>query len=138
MAKEHLTLRVPPDVMRGIAEQAARTGRPLTTLAADLLEEGLAMRAYPGIYFREGAAGRRPALVGTRIDVRHVVETVHAEGGDIAVAADYFAVPVGLIRAAMEYYADHRTAVDAWIESEHRAADDAEARWRRAESARRG
>ena len=122
--------------MRGIAEQAARSGRPVTTLAADLLEEGLVMRAYPGIYFREGAAGRRPALLGTRIDVRHVVESVHAEGGDLEGAAGYFTVSPGLIRAAMEYYADHRAAVDAWIETEHRAADEAEARWRRGESAR--
>ena len=55
MAKEHLTLRVPSEVMREIAREAARSGRPVTTLAADLLEEGLVMPAYPGIGFREGA-----------------------------------------------------------------------------------
>lgn len=137
MAREHLTLRVPSDVMRGIADQAARSGRPVTTLAADLLEEGLVMRAYPGIGFREGAAGRRPALLGTRIDVRHVVETVRAEDGDLRRAAAYFQVPVGLIRAAMEYYADHGAQVDAWIEREHRAAAEAESRWRGAETIRR-
>jgi uncharacterized protein (DUF433 family) len=92
------------------------------------------MRAYPGIGFREGASGRRPALLGTRIDVRHVVDTVRAEDGDLQSAAAYFQVPVGLVRAAMEYYADHRAAVDAWIERENRIAAEAESRWQRAES----
>jgi uncharacterized protein (DUF433 family) len=136
MAKEHLTLRVPSEVMRDIAHQAARSGRPVTTLAADLLEEGLIMRVYPGIGFRDGAVGRRPALMGTRIDVRHVVETVNAEAGDLESAAKYFGVPVGLIRAAMEYYSDHHAAVDAWIEREHQAAAEAEARWHRGDSTR--
>jgi len=80
------------------------------------------MRAYPGIGFQEGATGRRPALVGTGIDVRHVVETVNAEGGDLESAAKYFGVPGGLVRAAMEYYSDHQVAVDAWIERKHQAA----------------
>ncbi|MBV8526701.1 MAG: hypothetical protein JOZ75_00140 [Candidatus Dormibacteraeota bacterium] len=131
MAKDHLTMRVAPETLRGIEREANRTGRPLTTLAGDLLEEGLAMRLYPGIAYREGAAGRRPALIGHRIDVHQVVETVREEGGGLERAASYFRVPVGLVRSAMEYYADHKDAVDQWIAREREYASDAEERWRR-------
>jgi uncharacterized protein (DUF433 family) len=138
MAKDHLTMRVAPEVLRGIEREANRTGRPLTTLAADLLEEGLAMRMYPGIWYREGAAGRRPALMGHRIDVRQVVETVREEGGDLERAANYFRIPIGLVRSAMEYYADHKDAVDQWIGREREYAAEAEERWRRGEDPERG
>jgi uncharacterized protein (DUF433 family) len=138
MAKDHLTMRVAPEVLRGIEREANRTGRPLTTLAADLLEEGLAMRMYPGIWYRETATGRRPALMGHRIDVRHVVETVREEGGDLERAANYFRIPIGLVRSAMEYYADHRDEVDQWIAREHEYAAEAEQRWRRGEDPEQG
>ena len=123
-------MRVPADVLRGIEREADRTGRPVTTLAADLLEEGLVMRTYPGIYFRQGAAGRRPALAGTRLDVWQVVDTVEAEGGDFERAAGYFDVAPGLIRSAMEYAADHREQIDAWRARERTHAAAEERRWR--------
>ncbi|MGH7685237.1 MAG: hypothetical protein ACREN2_00215 [Candidatus Dormibacteria bacterium] len=138
MAKDHLTMRIAPETLRGIEREADRTGRPLTTLAADLLEEGLAMRLYPGIAYRDGAAGRRPALVGHRIDVHQVVETVGVEGGDVERAANYFRIPAGLVRSAMEYYADHKEAVDQWSARERRYAADAEQRWRRGRDVDRG
>jgi uncharacterized protein (DUF433 family) len=124
-------MRVAPETLRGIEREADRTGRPLTTLAADLLEEALAMRLYPGIVYREAAAGRRPALMGHRIDVHHVVETVGEDGDDLERAAMYFRIPVGLVRSAMEYYADHKDAVDQWIARERQYAAEAEQQWRR-------
>lgn len=137
MVKNHLSMRVAPDVLRGIEREAHRTGRPPTTLAADLLEEGLVMRVYPGICFREGAAGRRPSLLGHRIDVHQVVETARASGGDLDKVAAWFGVPVGLVRSAMEYYADHASEVDDWISNQAAYAREAERRWRAGQAARR-
>lgn len=130
MAKDHLSMRIPSESLQSLEREARRTGRPLTTLAVELLEDGLIMRLYPGIYMREGAAGRRPALMGHRIDVQHVVETVVAEQGDLSRAAELFGLPVGLIRSAMEYYADHRDAVDRSIAADREFALEAERRWR--------
>lgn len=124
-------MRVAPETLRGIEREADRTGRRVTTLAADLLEEALAMRLYPGIAYRDGAAGRRPALIGHRIDVHQVVETVRAEGDNLERTAEYFRIPVGVVRSAMEYYADHKEAIDQWIARERRYAAEAEQRWRR-------
>ena len=51
-------------------------GQPQTALAERYLEEGLRMDEHPLIYFRDGANGRRPALLGTRLDVADVIETL--------------------------------------------------------------
>jgi uncharacterized protein (DUF433 family) len=132
--REHLTMRVPADVLRDIEREARRNGRPVTSLAAELLADGLVMRRYPGIHMRDGAGGRRPALIGHRLDVAHVVTTMRGEGDDIDRAAEYFNVPVGLIRSAMEYYADHTAEVDDWIAKEDEWAAEAERRWRNGQS----
>jgi uncharacterized protein (DUF433 family) len=134
-ARNHLSMRVRPGVLRGIEREARRTGRPPTTLAADMLEEGLIMRMYPGIGFRDGAGGRRPALLGHRIDVHQVVETVKASRGNLDKAAAYFDVPVGLVRSAIEYYADNAGDVDDWITRQAEQARDAERRWRAGQAA---
>lgn len=123
-------MRIDPESLRALEREARRTGSPLTSLAAELLEDGLVMRVYPGIYLRQSSRGRRPALMGHRIDVQHVVETLAAEGGDLQRAAEHFGVAVGLIRSAMEYYTDHRAAVDAAIASDREFALEAERRWR--------
>jgi hypothetical protein len=70
--------------------------------------------------------------------VRQVVETVREEGGDLERAAKYFRIPIGLVRSAMEYYADHRDEVDQWIAREREYAIETEQRWRRAEDPERG
>ncbi len=130
MAKNHLTMRVPAEVAEGIEREARRLGRPVTSLAADLLGEALVMRMYPGIGYRDGAAGRRAALIGHRVDVHQVVAAVQRLGGDLDRAAAYFDVPRGLVRSAMEFYADRAEEVDGWARRQAEFAEEAERRWR--------
>jgi hypothetical protein len=49
---------------------------PQTTLAERYIEEGLRMDEHPLVYFREGASGRRPALLGTRLDGDEIDEWI--------------------------------------------------------------
>ncbi len=74
---------------------------------------------------------RRPALVGTRLDVWQVVETVRDEQGDVAAAAEYFGVPERLVRAAVDYYADFAEEVDAHRAEELAFAQRERERWER-------
>ena len=67
--------------------------------------------------------GRRiPHVVGTRLDVHQMIETLRANDGDVDATADYLAVAPALVRAAVAYYADFRDEVDAHADAAASAA----------------
>jgi uncharacterized protein (DUF433 family) len=100
--------------------QEARTGQ--TALAERYIEEGLRREEHPLIFFREGAAGRRPALLGTRLDVAEVIGTVRQNNGSVEEAADYLEIPREQVEACVGYYADYKEEIDGWIERATAAA----------------
>jgi uncharacterized protein (DUF433 family) len=89
------------------------------------------MDEHPLISFRDGASGRRPALLGTRFDVADVIETIWQNDRSVERAAAYLELPVDRIEACLRYYADYRDEIDEWIELARAIADREEARWRR-------
>jgi uncharacterized protein (DUF433 family) len=129
--KEHFTLRLRPETTQRLIRQASRFGQPKTALAERYVEEGLRMAEHPGIIFRDGPAGRRPGLAGHRLDVWEVVETVQNEDGDPQAAAAYLGVGRHLVAVALDYYADYRDEIDAWIERNAAMAEEMESDWRR-------
>jgi hypothetical protein len=94
----------------------------------------LAMRRHPLVVFRSGPAGRRAGLVGGP-DVWEVVEGV--VGGDVAPskrvqrAVDVFGLRPEQVDAALAYYAEFTDEIDAQIEANHAAAEEAEELWQR-------
>ena len=128
-------MRLHPSTVRRLIAHSRRRGIPKTSIAEQYLEEAVRMADHPGIVFREGPAGRRPALAGHRLDVWQVVETVQHEGGDVEAAAEYLSVSPGLVGAAVGYYADYRDEVDEWIARNTATAEEAEAAWRRRQAA---
>jgi uncharacterized protein (DUF433 family) len=89
------------------------------------------MDEHPAIYFRDGAAGRRPALLGTRLDVADVMETIRQNDRSVERAAAYLELPVDRVEACLRYYADYADEVDEWIDRTRAIADREEARWQR-------
>ena len=132
--KQPLALRVRPKTLDHLRTRAADRGLPVSTLAERLIEEGLRTDEHPLVYFREGAAGRRPALVGTRLDVWQVIETVKVEAS-AEDAATYLGIGVHKVRACIAYYGGFRDEIDAWAEAEKDFAVREEAAWRRAHEA---
>jgi uncharacterized protein (DUF433 family) len=117
------SFRLPADTLGRLEDTAARHDQTANALAQRLIEEGLRIDSHPLIHFRSGTAGRRPALVGTRLDVWQVIETLRAEGGDVTATAEYFDVPEAKIRACVSYYAEFGDEIDAWVESQRRAEE---------------
>lgn len=128
--KEHFSLRLTPETLRRLIRRSSLTGISKTALAEQLVVEGLRMAEHPGVVFRNGAAGRRPGLAGSGLDVWEVVETVHNEGGDTRAAAEYLSLAPALVAAAMGYYAEHRDEIDEWVELNRLESEEAEAAWR--------
>lgn len=83
---------------------------------------GLRTKRHPLVYFRRGASGRRPALVGTRLDVWQVIATLRANESDVAETAELLAVPESHVRACVAYYADFKEEIDAWARRERELA----------------
>jgi uncharacterized protein (DUF433 family) len=108
------SLRLPSDTLDRLDRLAQQRGQSADTVAARLIEEGLRTERHPLIYFRDAAAGRRPALLGTRLDVWQVIDTVRVHDGSVAEAAGYLSQPEVKISAAVRYYDEYRDEIDAW------------------------
>lgn len=105
----------------------------ISTLAAELIDEGLRMDAHPAIVFRDGPTGRRAAIAGGP-DVAEVIASII--GGDVGVderrtrASDLMCLSLHLVDAALAYYADHTDEIDEEIAARIEAASLAEAAWK--------
>jgi uncharacterized protein (DUF433 family) len=119
-------------------ERAAARGLSRNALAEQLLGEAVRTDRHPLIRFREGGSGRRrPALVGTRLDVHDVIATLRGENGSVEAAADYLGIDALEVRAALAYYADFADEVDQDLEVAAALAHEERARWDRQQQALR-
>ncbi|MGD9531851.1 hypothetical protein [Pseudonocardia sp.] len=92
------------------------------------------MADHPGIVFRDGPAGRRPALV-VGPDVWELVsflrEIDERGAAAVAAAAEVFAVPESAISAGIGYYTAFPEEIDTWIAEAQAASERAEHEWER-------
>lgn len=118
-----------------LRRRARLSGEARTTLAERYLAEGLVMDEVPGVHFLDGPAGRRPALMGSGLDVWEVVKVVKDNDGSAAEAAAYLEVEPRLVETAIRYYGSNREEIDDWIARVHELSELEEAKWRAAQEA---
>ncbi|SRR5712691_2441717 len=111
-----LSVRLNEATIRRLGARARRVRLPPRTLAQRYVEEGLRMDEHPLVRFAEGPAGRRARLLGTGKDVWEVIATVRDNDGDLAEAARYLQMPLGLVQAAVTYYGAYPDEIDQWID----------------------
>ena len=129
--KRPLSVRLRIETLRRLQQRSKELGETQTALVERYVEQGLRTDAHPLIYFREGAGGRRPALVGTRLDVAQVIETIRQNGNSMAAAADYLGLPIERVEACLRYYADHQEETEEWLQRARATAEREESSWRR-------
>lgn len=92
------------------------------------------MDEHPGIVFRRGPGGRRPALASGP-DVWEVIRVVKNAGrsGDEAVqrGAEWLGLPTEQVEIAVRYYADYPDEVDEWIARVDEEAEGEREAWER-------
>jgi len=125
-------MRPSKNTLERLRERAQLLGEKHTTLAERYLEEGMLMDQHPDIRFVDGAWGRRPALVGTGLDVWEVVMVAKDNGGSVADSAAYLEIDTRLVESALRYYGSNRAQVDQWITRIHTLNDREEHTWRAA------
>lgn len=134
-SKRSVAFRFNPRTLARLKERADEAGASQTDLAERYIEEGLRLDEHPSLYFREGESGRRPALLGSRLDVASVVDTIRQNGNSVEEAADYLEIPVEQVEACLRYYAEYKDEIDEWsARSEAIAARERE-RWQRQQEA---
>jgi hypothetical protein len=132
MSSRHLSLRLEHDTFDRLNEASKRAGLNRSTLARTLLEEGLRMEKHPGIIFRPGPFGRRPALIGGPDiwEIARLMSQIDEEGDAlIEQTAELSDLPVRQVRTAIRYYAEFREDIDEWIARVDEEAARAEEEW---------
>src|SRR5215470_12768359 len=85
-----------------LARQAKRRHLEVSTLTSLYLKEKALEEEFPGIGFRDGAAGREAYLLGQRVAVWEVLD-VYKEAKSIARTADHFGCPDYLVKCALAF-----------------------------------
>jgi len=91
------------------------------------------MRDMPGIVFRDGPAGRRPAVSGGP-DVWEIVTAVKRDmpaGGTVADFVGQTGWPSTFFDVALDYYSRFPDEIDDWIAENDRQAQAAFEAWTR-------
>jgi uncharacterized protein (DUF433 family) len=134
-SKQGVAFRFNSITVAHLKQRARETHTPQTTLAERYIAEGLRHDEHPLIYFRDGEAGRRPALLGTRLDVADVITTIRQNDNSVEEAADYLEIPAAHVDACLRYYADYKDEIDAWVERANAIAERERERWERRQQA---
>jgi uncharacterized protein (DUF433 family) len=134
-AKQPVSFRFDRGTVRNLKRRAAEVRTPQAALAERYIEEGLRMDKHPLIHFREGAGGRRPALLGTRLDVATVVETIRQHGNSLEDTAEYLDVPVSHVQECLRYYVEYQREVDEWVKQARVAGERERELWARQQEA---
>jgi hypothetical protein len=134
------SVRFDPDVLERLnAYVKAHPGLSVSTLTNRFVDEALRMEAHPGIFFREGPAGRRAVLVGGP-DVWEVIRAVKSVRANepglsadevVDLVAQDSGVPARLLRVAIDYWAAYPDEIDEWIKAADEAERDAYEQWQR-------
>ncbi|MBC7373129.1 MAG: hypothetical protein H7323_03980 [Frankiales bacterium] len=137
------SIRFDNGVTERLASYVARhPGRSSSSVAAQLVDEGLRAEEHPGVIFRDGPIGRRATIVGGP-DVWQVIQALRSartsepeldEHAVLDLVADNTGVAPRLVRTAVDYWAAYPLEIEALIEHADRVAAEHE----RASERRRG
>ncbi|MCY4518150.1 MAG: hypothetical protein OXB99_13040 [Acidimicrobiaceae bacterium] len=120
------SLRLPDEVRTRLDDESRRIASAPSSLAVVLIDEGLKMRRFPEIVFRDGPTGRRAGLASGP-DVWEIVRDLKRHGSDgdqISVVAEETGLAPDLIDLAADYYATFPDEIDDRIAADVRAAEE--------------
>lgn len=138
MTLTSISLTLDSATLDRLAERERETGQTQAQLVEQYIEEGLRMQRHPGIFFQDGATGRRAVLRGGP-DVWEAISGIQPVDGDddaevsVEEAASWLGLSPWIMRAAMNYYAEFKEEIDERITLNRQAYDEGYAAWRAAQ-----
>jgi uncharacterized protein (DUF433 family) len=125
------SFRLTRSLVDALQRGAAERDESANALAERLIDEGLRREEHPLIVFRDGAAGRRAAVLGTRLDVWQVIDTLRASSNSVPETAAHLDIPEAWVQASARYYGAYQDEVDAFAERVKATAEREHELWRR-------
>lgn len=111
-------MRIGAETVKALRRRSEESGESMARLAQRYIDEGMRIERNPGIFFRDGPAGRRAVVVGGP-DVWQVIAAIRSapERGNalIDAIAERTGVRPERIRIAIRYYAEYPDEVDRFI-----------------------
>jgi uncharacterized protein (DUF433 family) len=117
MATVVQSCRIEADHAALLSRQAKRRHLEVSTLSSLYLKEKALEEEFPGIGFRDSAAGREAYVLGHRVAVWEVAD-VHKEAKSIARTADHFGWPEYLVKCALAYAKQYPSEIAAQRQAE--------------------
>jgi len=119
-------VRIESETLNALRERSAESGEPIVRLAQRYINEGMRLDRHPGIFFRDGRAGRRAVVIGGP-DVWEVIAAARSapERGErlVRALAERVGTPVEKIRSAVRYYGEFPDEVDRFISANEQEAE---------------
>ena len=106
--------------LRRVARAMNRTASEAAVL---LVEEGLRLREFPGVEFRDTPIGRQAFLRGTRLGIWQIVTVADEHGREAAATAEHLGIAPHEVALALAYTDAYRDEIDAAI-ADIRAANE--------------
>lgn len=122
-SKQGVSFRFTPSTIARLRQRSDEMGTPQAALAERYIEEGIRLDDHPGVYFRDAGSGRRPAVLGTHLDVAQIIETLRQNENSIEATAEYLDISPAQVETAVRYYAAYTDEVDDWIEESRSIAE---------------
>ena len=119
------SFRLQTELLERLDAEAATSGMSITALVSVVLDEGLKVRRFPGIVYRDGPAGRRAGLVSGP-DVWELIRAVRAAKGKgsqrIRQVAEERGLTIAEVSRAVDFYTAFPDEVDLRIAADEEAA----------------
>lgn len=110
-------MRLRSSVRTALERWAQRDRRSVAEVAQELLEEGLRMRACPGIYFATEPSGRTARIAGTGLGVWEVLRDFVEDRNVERVKEAFAELSASQFRAALLYFESYPDDVRARVEA---------------------
>lgn len=113
------SIRLRDQVDDGVQDLARRTGRDVSSVVNEMLDEALRMRRIPGIYFADSRHGRVARIAGTGLGVFEIVRTLRDVDGDHhGLETAYHWLTDQQLRSALAYAEAYPDEIDAALRAE--------------------
>jgi antitoxin component of RelBE/YafQ-DinJ toxin-antitoxin module len=140
MPPKPTSVRLDDSVLKRVTDYVtAHPGVSISGAINTLLDEALRSNQHPLVHFVDGPAGRRARIAGGA-DVWEIISAVRSARSEepslpgdelLEFVVEATGTPLHLTKAAIAYWSQHPTEVDAWIERNAAETAQLEAQWAR-------